>query len=118
MAQEPWQHGKAFSKEQEASFESASGCIVGDCTEQDYFKHSSNRKQRLSEQLKMVRDKSRGGQTAHMIPGKGMAVFVAGWWGRENSMLGPDNAVSISPLLPVIAAVRIMNSMGCVKALN
>lgn len=66
----------------------------------------------------MARDKIREGQKAHMIPGKGMAVFVAGWWGRKNSMLGPDNAVSISPLLPVITAVRIMNSMGCVKALN
>lgn len=53
-----------------------------------------------------------------MIPGEGMAAFVAGQWGRENSMLGPDNAVSISPLPPVTAAVRIMNSMGCVKALN
>lgn len=68
--------------------------------------------------FRMVRDKSREGQRAHMIPGKGMTAFVAGQWGEENSMLGPDNAMSISPLPPVTAAVRIMNSMGCVKILN
>lgn len=51
MAQKLWQQGKVFSKEQEALFESASGCIVGDCTEQDYSRHSDNRKLGLSEKL-------------------------------------------------------------------
>lgn len=59
-----------------------------------------------------------------MISGRAMAVSVAGQsehrWGVEggSSMPGPDNTVSISPRPPpVAAAVRITNSMGCVKLL-
>lgn len=50
-----WLNRKVFSKEQEASFESASGYIVGDWTGLGYFRHSGNRKQGLLRNCRMVR---------------------------------------------------------------
>lgn len=126
IAQEPWQHGRKFSQQQEALFESTSGYIAEDCTRLGCVLATGSKGVRTtgSKKLGGLRGRSKE-MRERWADTEGQCDFRQGdlELSREegvSSIPGPDNTVRIrasQPQLLVAAAVRISLFMGCMKLL-